>query len=323
MDTALLTLGMFSGKIVPGSEAYGDDSKDGLATYSKTELALKIVYVETSIYYSLMYCIKWSMISFYFELFPKSQKKLRTALKITTYFTVLSWAVSLLVKLFICQPMHSNWNPDNYCNTNTSYVSNGTQWALHCATDVVIYILPLFLLRKLQLRTRQKIGVGITFSMGFICIFFAFLFHISILKNEPTSTIWLYSALEQSWALIVVCCPAFKQLLTGRGFRRALVGRFDSGTHDTGRGPHHTAGSRISKSPHSQALSANRFSRQASNAGMSVYAQHDMDDQERELKKDTEFDYGITVSYEMEAHSNTGDVDRMTPNVSAAAWSTV
>ena len=154
MDTVLLSLGMFNDRIVPGSEKYGPEV--GLATYSTTQTALKIVYVESSIYSSIMYCIKWSMICFYHELFPTSLKKLRLALKITTWFTIASWAVTLVVKLFICQPINSNWDPDNYCDTNMSFISNSTEWVLHCTTDIISK--SFLLLSKLNIESIPRIG---------------------------------------------------------------------------------------------------------------------------------------------------------------------
>ena len=96
-----------------------------------------------------------------------------------------------------------------------------TAW--HVFTDILIYILPLFLLKNLTLPRKQKIGVALTFAVGFICIVFANLFQISLLIGSDITVSWLLSALEQTWSLIVVCCPTFRALVTKdirRVFRR-------------------------------------------------------------------------------------------------------
>ena len=287
------------------------------------------------------------MLAFYDQLFPTSLKKLRIALRITIYFTVLAWAVSLLVKLFVCQPIRTNWDPEDYCNTNASLISNSVEWALHVFTDLIIYILPLFLLRKLQLPFIQKVGVAITFSLGFICIIFANMFQISILIGNPNSQIWLYSAIEQSWALIVVCCPSFKQLLTRKGFKRALQGRFagsnSDGSNDRTTGRYGQGSRTGSKSQNSQGgnstpMMSGRFSRHASknatvfvtqtNGSMTPPGSREQLGNGEEERHDMEMGRpaqsmgeGITVSYEMETQTHAGSTEKITPNVSTSAWS--
>ena len=57
MDTALYKLGLYENKISASAKRYGPEY--GLATYDETVSALKIVYVETCLYYTTFYLVKW------------------------------------------------------------------------------------------------------------------------------------------------------------------------------------------------------------------------------------------------------------------------
>ena len=120
-------MGLYDGKIQEHATEFGPEH--GLATYEDTVVALKLIYVEISFYYTEMYCVKWAMIAFFYELFPKGLRKLRIALHITLVLSVVGWLSSVTYKLFGCQPIESNWTPGpKYCDTKDATNSNVYEW---------------------------------------------------------------------------------------------------------------------------------------------------------------------------------------------------
>ncbi|KAF3040956.1 hypothetical protein E8E12_008667 [Didymella heteroderae] len=94
--------------------------------------------------------------------------------------------------------------------------------------DAVIMILPLNLLRKLQINARQKYGLAMIFSLGTIIIAFAFARLAQVTKatsnaaEDPTTVadgpvlLSMWSHIESSVSVIVATLPAFRYLLNGR-----------------------------------------------------------------------------------------------------------
>lgn len=94
--------------------------------------------------------------------------------------------------------------------------------------DVIIMILPLNLLRRLQVSTQQKFGLAVIFSLGTIIIAFAFarLGQVSkatskMAKNPSTVAdgpvlLSMWSHIESSVSIVVATLPAFRYLLNGK-----------------------------------------------------------------------------------------------------------
>lgn len=76
--------------------------------------------------------------------------------------------------------------------------------------STVVYALPFPVIFRLHLPRRQKIGLAITFSAGFLCILFGALVVASIYFSGRTPVIWIMAVLEQTNAVVVACSPAVK-----------------------------------------------------------------------------------------------------------------
>lgn len=69
---------------------------------------------------------------------------------------------------FRCNPVRGAWNPlvPAHCyNLNIVFVITES---INCATDLVIVLLPIFPLRKLQMRLSQKLGLCLIFLLGLL-----------------------------------------------------------------------------------------------------------------------------------------------------------
>lgn len=78
----------------------------------------------------------------------------------------------------------------------------------------VVYILPFPVLHLLALSKAQKFGVSLIFALGFLCIGFALSVVLVVGFTGWGSVASVCCVMEQGWAILVVCAPAFKIFVT-------------------------------------------------------------------------------------------------------------
>ncbi|RVD81459.1 uncharacterized protein DFL_009323 [Arthrobotrys flagrans] len=214
LDTVLYDLGFFNedlDMLVVGI--------DGKAVGAK---ALQIFYVKNTTYYFCMYAVKAALVCFYARLIPETMKKTRIGLWTTVATVAIGFVVSALLDLAHCIPISRNWDPNGNCLPNRwfSSASSIVTYFFHLLTDVMVYLLPFSTIRILPLSTPQKIRVGITFSLGFLCIFFAVAVIIVGYVSTSATTLWIVAIFEQTLCVCVACAPALEILATGCDIRK-------------------------------------------------------------------------------------------------------
>jgi hypothetical protein len=95
-------------------------------------------------------------------------------------------------------------------------------------TDLV-FILPLFLLRKLQISRRQSWGLVSIFILGGLAILMSVARLIALACSAATTQVAVWTALECSIAIIVACCPALRVLLRRSEDREFTTSSFGTG----------------------------------------------------------------------------------------------
>jgi rhodopsin domain-containing protein len=112
--------------------------------------------------------IKASILKYYLR-FPSD-----LAFRIVTYFTMfvaIGYSIpQAFVWSYICKPMARYWDfaVEGQCiNVDGAWVSSA---ALNMATDIIILLLPIWLLWPLRLPTLQKVALTLTLMAGgFVC----------------------------------------------------------------------------------------------------------------------------------------------------------
>ncbi|EPS36688.1 hypothetical protein H072_9742 [Dactylellina haptotyla CBS 200.50] len=234
MDTELYRMGFFSEDF----DTLDVDINGEIADVK----ALKIFYVENATYYFTMYAVKAAMLCFYTRLIPRSMRKTRLCLWITVSMVAIGFIVSTLLDFFLCLPISRNWDPEGGCSSGwTSVAGSVVPYVFHLLTDIMIYILPFPVIRMLPLPTSQKIGVGITFALGFLCIFFAVTVIVVGYVSSSATTNWIVAVFEETWCVCVACAPALKSLTSSWdlqhwrcGLSRHREGRSKSSDSDAG-----------------------------------------------------------------------------------------
>lgn len=82
---------------------------------------------------------------------------------------VVTWAICVLfLSVFACTPMQKAYSPDlpGRCNNHRAV------WAVHSVfttlTDIIILGMPIVKLWSLRLKTTEKVGLTLAFSLGFL-----------------------------------------------------------------------------------------------------------------------------------------------------------
>ncbi|KAF3189596.1 hypothetical protein TWF225_002738 [Orbilia oligospora] len=209
LDTVLYDLGFFNEE--SGVVAVGVDG--GIVGMT----ASKIFFVKNTTYHFCMYAAKTAILCFYTRLVPETMKKTRVCLWITVATVTLGFFTSILLDLLLCMPISRNWNPNGNCSSTASSI---VTYFFHLLTDVMVYILPVSAVRVLVLPTPQRIGVGITFAFGFLCIAFAATVIVFRYVSISATTLWMVAIFEQTLCVCVACAPALEGLARGCDIRR-------------------------------------------------------------------------------------------------------
>ncbi|KAK6338576.1 hypothetical protein TWF730_002639 [Orbilia blumenaviensis] len=179
--------------------------------------ALKVFYAKNATYHFGIYAAKAALLCFYTRLIPKTMKKTRVCLWITVAILAIGFTVGTLLNFFLCVPISKNWNPKSNCSSGWTFVTGSVTgsvvpYIFHILTNIMIYVLPFSVLRVLLLPTPQKIGVGIIFALGFLCILFAV--SVIVIGHNSTSatTNWVVAIFEHGLGVCVACAPALKGL---------------------------------------------------------------------------------------------------------------
>lgn len=123
------------------------------------------------------------------------------------------------------------------CGVQSSLISWVITWALHFATDLLIFILPFFFLRHLRVDWKKRLGLYTTFGVAILSIgtcLARLLVITSAYPEVPITNVQLLCALDSYAGLIVACLLSLRPYLThnhASSYQRSL--RDDSYMHNS------------------------------------------------------------------------------------------
>ena len=178
-------------------------------------------------------------------------EKTRACLWITIVFVAIGFFVSTCFNLFSCLPFWRNWTvlEEDLCEGGwTSLTGNVVNYVSHIGSDLMsmflFYIMlwfkyirvsnmlmvqsliqftvcPFPLFSVLGYLYVKKLQVLFIFAIGYLTIVFG----VSVIVVSWTSTNitanWLCAIFEETWAISLVCLPAFKHFLKSKGWRNS------------------------------------------------------------------------------------------------------
>ncbi|KAH8744842.1 hypothetical protein F5883DRAFT_439541 [Diaporthe sp. PMI_573] len=184
-------------------------------------LIFKIMIFEMVTHHLAIATVKAAFLLQYRRCFPLPT--LQRVCDILLSFVSLWGLASALVVIFLCIPVSLDWArlpPLQCADKLVFWFINAT---IHVVTDIIIYCLPIPLLRMLPIQNFQKIALVSVFSMGFfvcaISVIRIFTLRKSITNSDHTwntamPAIW--SLVELSCAIICLCVPTLRPLIRSR-----------------------------------------------------------------------------------------------------------
>ncbi|KAH7038966.1 hypothetical protein B0J12DRAFT_250037, partial [Macrophomina phaseolina] len=180
---------------------------------------------------------KLSVLSFYVR-FCRYQRLRMTVYAVTVVVTIYS-IISSFVFLYACRPITKFWDlrikHGSCINKLTIPIFNGV---MNTATDFIILLLPIFILWRVQVPKRQKIGLILIFMTGgFVVIVSIIRLKTSVDVKGNVDISWSAVFSESWWvvemhvAIICACLPAGKPFLR-RHFPKVLGSSFMT-SHNT------------------------------------------------------------------------------------------
>ncbi|KAF2036556.1 hypothetical protein EK21DRAFT_83513 [Setomelanomma holmii] len=189
--------------------------------------SLKAFWASLIVYYLSLGLTKGSIVLQYLRVFTTKKFQISAWVIMGVVVTYTLWTV--FSSIFACRPIRAFWTREKASCIN-QFAMWFTNAAINIVTDFAIIILPIPVIRSLNLGRRQKIALISIFAVGgFVCV-------VSILRlqslvaisnssdptydNPPAAT---WSSVETNVGIICSCLPLLRPLLT-----RILPGVFTS-----------------------------------------------------------------------------------------------
>ncbi|KAJ6283258.1 hypothetical protein J3E71DRAFT_214907 [Bipolaris maydis] len=192
---------------------------------------LRAFWSSLMVYYLSLGLTKGSMLLQYRRIFPTKAFQIANWITMAVVICYTIWTV--FSSIFACIPVRAFWTKEKATCIN-QFAMWFTNAGINIMTDFAIILLPIPVIRGLNLGKRQKIGLISIFAVGgFVCI-------VSILRlqslvaisnssdqtydNPPAAT---WSSVETNVGIICACLPLLRPLLA-KYFPRAFPSRHRS-----------------------------------------------------------------------------------------------
>ncbi|KAI3399744.1 hypothetical protein diail_5812 [Diaporthe ilicicola] len=231
---------------------------DNLISYSQ------IVWLSSIFYNACLGFIKTSVLALYTRL---GDRELRRMAYFMIGVVTCQASANVIVCIFECSPVQAacqftppvvmaakndlNITNKKCININAFYLANA---AVNISTDVLTYAIPLKMVSKLQMPKRQKVGLGVMMSLGFVACLSSIIritFIPRMLETAGPTQYW--SAIETNVGILAASIPSFKAV--AKRYAPGMLGSSNRGGSDYKLGGHNRSGGA------SQSLGANKLSR--------------------------------------------------------------
>ncbi|KAI5792029.1 hypothetical protein EDC01DRAFT_106339 [Geopyxis carbonaria] len=222
---------------------------------------LKYSLAEVLLHLLMIWLVKGAFVALYWGLVPedglKFSKLLGWALHATAVILVATWVAMVAVWLTFCPKLSDNWDLSaflavKFCSPHWGMLTQTLWLILTLITDIMIFIIPLTVLRRLRMSSLERKVLPLVFLMGMIPIvapivrYFVMLHDGNLISRAGTGQVRgitslekfhlvvILSYLETMGAVLAFSMPAFRGLLksSGRPERvRAMVMEERKGPH--------------------------------------------------------------------------------------------
>ncbi|KAF4440863.1 hypothetical protein F53441_12174 [Fusarium austroafricanum] len=177
---------------------------------------MKMIVPGSILYVSSLWAIKIALVLFYKRLAAPGTK-LQMIYNVTLGLLVIFWATIFFHIIFQCFPHDKRWSqdPSYQCDPKEAEKNYWLTVILNIGTDVITISLPISMVLKLQMKTKQKIGVAAIFALGFLVVIASIIRAYYSKRNETMLTCTV-SMIETAVAIIATCLPPLRTLILGQ-----------------------------------------------------------------------------------------------------------
>ncbi|KAK6516155.1 hypothetical protein TWF506_006067 [Arthrobotrys conoides] len=195
----------------------------------KLSIMLRLLFFSSFVTFTIFWAIKAAFMALYTYLVPPWLTGLRWSIHATSILVFLSYIGFLVSNVFSCGNVAANWStdPEEFCFSFSRKAGVIYLTTLHLLTDIIIFIIPFFILPHIMLPTAEKWGLALMFALGLltICCTVARTAIVLSAKSFTYHDLLTWDSGEITCGLIVVCAPSIKWLIlwaTGHKRRRAI-----------------------------------------------------------------------------------------------------
>lgn len=113
--------------------------------------------------------IRTSVLLLYQRIFATPQSRVRYLIYLLLALQAAYLGIYSILPAFICRPLHKAWNPlerAKYCRDWYYYHVQVALFSTSIAFDTILLVLPLYLVSKLQIPMKRRIGIAVIFMLG-------------------------------------------------------------------------------------------------------------------------------------------------------------
>ncbi|KAI4851797.1 integral membrane protein [Aureobasidium sp. EXF-8845] len=218
-DTALLAWAFIVAAVIAVQYGMGSHMDEVMKRGTRNlESYVQTIWLSSIFYNASLGFLKSSILAFYLRLGDNQLKRLAQVLLV---IVTCQATANVLTCIFQCTPVAASYTIELHktakcVNITAFYLANA---ALTILTDLLTYILPFRLVRKLQIPDRQKVGLGIMLGLGlFTCV--SSIIRITyipgmLFSKDSTWTIsgpMYWSVIEINIGILTASIPAFKAI---------------------------------------------------------------------------------------------------------------
>lgn len=157
--------------MVPVQTSHGGGKHIATLTNPTHDLPLwgAAFFIAQLMYLLTLYCAKLSMTSLLLR-FSSTSRTITWTLRLTAAVITGLTVSFVLWVTFMCRPVQAQWDPSiegGVCASKRSYmISVYVLSSFSAATDLVLAVVPIFILRRLEIDRRTKVAAGVTMGLG-------------------------------------------------------------------------------------------------------------------------------------------------------------
>ncbi|KAG6988946.1 hypothetical protein G7Y79_00067g095610 [Physcia stellaris] len=216
--------------------------------------------------YTTLWLVKATFLLLYREIFWINKTFRKAWWAVTLFIIITYWATVGAVAgvLVRCGSVKNNFSIEECMKPTYKYneVLLDCTCALGVATDVAVIVLPIWMLKGLQMHLRQKLGLGFMFSLAIIITVFDIVRTIKSEGQSSISEVAVYNMAQSSVAIIVSSVSVYRSFLSSHRQSKKnsyyLTLKGPSLGQGESRGAHQSGGSNRGITPKSSARDISR-----------------------------------------------------------------